>query len=154
MSLKQRISDDLKVALKGGDRDKAGTLRLLVGAIQNVEIDKLKREEGLNDEEVIEVVSRSIKQRRDSIEQFEKGGRPELAAKEKAEIDILMAYMPAQLDEVAVRQIVSEVIKESGAASVKDMGRVMGLVMGRVKGQADGTMIRQLVENELQKLAG
>lgn len=153
MSLKQRISDDLKAALKGGERDKAGTLRLLVGAIQNVEIDKLKREAGLDDEEIIEVVSRSIKQRRDSIDQFEKGGRPELAAKEKAEIDILMVYMPAQLDDAAVRQIVSEVIVQSGAASVKDMGRVMGMVMVRVKGQADGTVIRQLVESELQKLA-
>lgn len=150
MSLKLKIISDLKNAMKAGDTAKRDTLRMLDSAVKNVEIEKKKRETGLTDEEILEVVARSVKQRKDSIAQFESGGRPELAEKEKAEIAILMAYMPEQMGEDKVREIVKEIIAETGAASKADIGKVMGQAMGRLKGQADGNLVKKIAEEELQ----
>lgn len=153
MKLKEKITSDLKGAMKAGDVLRRDTLRMLDSAIKNVEIEKKKRETGLEEEEVLEVVSRAVKQRQDSIKQYEDGGRPELAQKEKEELDILMEYMPEQLDDDAIRSAVAEVIAATGAASPSDMGKVMGAVMAKVKGQADGNKVRQIVSEELEKIS-
>lgn len=149
MSLKQTIIEDMKSAMKEGNALKRDTLRMLDSMIKNTEIEKMKKETGLTDEEVIEVVTRAVKQRKDSVAQFEAGGRPELAEKEKNEIEILSAYMPAQLGEDEVRKVVKEVILATGAASKADMGKVMGQAMGRLKGQTDGNVVKKIVEEEL-----
>ncbi len=150
MSLKEKIIADLKEAMKAGDAKKRDTLRLLDSAIKNTEIEKKKRETGLNDEEIIEVIARGIKQRKDSVAQYEAGGRPELAENEKAEIEILSVYMPAQLSEEEIRKIVKEIISASGVNSKSEMGKVMGQAMGKLKGQADGNVVKKIVEEELQ----
>jgi len=150
MSLKQTILSDMKEAMKSGDVIKRDTLRMLDSMIKNTEIEKLKKEEGLNDEEVQAVIARAVKQRRDSVEQYKAGGRPELAEKETKEIEILSAYMPAQLGEEEVRKIVKEVITQTGAASKADIGKVMGQAMGKLKGQADGNLVKKMVEEELK----
>ncbi|HEX8974391.1 MAG TPA: GatB/YqeY domain-containing protein [Patescibacteria group bacterium] len=149
MTLKEKITSDLKDAMKAGDVKKRDTLRLLDSAIKNAEIEKKKRETGLNDEEVLEVVSRAVKQRQDSIRQFEEGGRPELAEKEKEELEIIRAYMPEQLGEDEIRSVVKEIIAQSGATAA-DMGRLMGMVMGKLKGKADGNAVRKIVQEELK----
>jgi len=135
--------------MKAGDTLKRDTLRMLESMIKNAEIEKMKKEEGLTDAEVIEVMSRAVKQRRDSVEQFEKGNRADLADKEKKEIEIISAYLPEQLGEEKVREIVKEVIAQTGASSKADMGRVMGQAMGRLKGQADGNAVKKIVEELL-----
>ena len=150
MSLKEKITADLKDAMKSGDAKKRDTLRLLDSAIKNTEIEKKKRETGLSDEEIIEVVARSIKQRKDSVSQYEAGGRPELAENEKAEIEILSVYMPEQMSEEKIREAVKEIIVATGMTSKADMGKVMGQAMGKLKGQADGNVVKKIVEEELQ----
>lgn len=150
MSLKQQIFEDLKSAMKAGEAEKRDTLRMLDSMIKNAEIDKMKKEEGLNDAEVQEVIARAIKQRKDAIAQFEEGGRPELAEKEKKEVEILSVYMPEQLSEDKVREIVKEVIAQSGATSKAEISKVMGPAMGKLKGQADGNLVKKIVEEELQ----
>lgn len=149
MSLKQTIIEDMKNAMKAGDAIKRDALRMLDSMIKNTEIEKLKKEEGLSDAEVQEVIGRAVKQRRDAAEQYVAGGRPELAAKENKEIEILMAYMPEQMSEDKVREIVKEVISQTGAASKADIGKVMGQAMGRLKGQTDGNVVKKIVEEEL-----
>lgn len=146
--LKKQIFEDLKSAMREGNAEKRDTLRMLDSMIKNAEIDKKKREEGLSDEEVQEVVLKAIKQRKDAIAQYVEGGREELADKEKKEIEILSAYMPVQLGEDEIRKIVRETLAEAGAA---DMGKAMGAVMAKLKGQADGTIVRKIVEEELKK---
>lgn len=149
MSLKQKISEDIKTAMKEGDALKKDALRMLDSMIKNTEIEKLKKEEGLNGEEVVEVITRAIKQRKDSAAQYEAGGRPELAEKEKKEIEIFLAYMPEQLSEEKIREAVKEVISSVGATSKSEMGKVMGMAMGKLKGQADGNTVKRIVEEEL-----
>jgi len=150
MSLKQTIFSDMKAAMKEGDAAKRDTLRMLDSMIKNTEIEKLKKEEGLNDEEVHSVIARAIKQRRDSVEQYKAGGRADLAEKESKEIEILSAYMPEQLGEDKIREIVKAVIAQTGASSKADMGKVMGQAMGKLKGQADGNVVKKMVEEELK----
>ena len=150
MSLKQTIVADMKEAMKAGDVVKRDTLRMLDSMIKNTEIEKLKKEEGLADEEVQAVIARAVKQRRDSVEQYKSGGRVDLAEKEAKEIEILSAYMPAQLGEEKVREIVKTVIAQTSAASKADIGKVMGQAMGKLKGQADGNVVKKMVEEELK----
>ncbi|OGI16457.1 MAG: hypothetical protein A2Z52_01335 [Candidatus Moranbacteria bacterium RBG_19FT_COMBO_42_6] len=140
----------MKAAMKEGDTAKRDTLRMLDSMIKNTEIEKLKKEEGLNDEEVQAVIARAVKQRRDSVEQYKSGGREDLAGKESKEIEILSAYMPEQMSEDKIREIVKAVISETGAASKADIGKVMGQAMGRLKGQADGNVVKKIVEEELK----
>lgn len=150
MDLKQKILADLKEAMKSGDVIRRECLRLLDAAIKNTEIEKRKKETGLSDDEIIEVAKRLIKQRKESSEQYEKGGRADLAEKEKKEAEILAGYMPKQLDEDKIREIVKEVISQSGAVSKADMGKIMGQAMGKLKEQADGNTVRKIVEDELK----
>ena len=151
MTLKEKIISDLKEAMKTGQTLKRDTLRMLDSAIKNVEIEKGKRETGLTDEEVLEVVSRSVKQRADSIRQFEEGGRSELAEKEKEEMEILKIYLPEQLSQQAIEKIVAETIAQLSPAAAADMGKVMGQAMAKMKGLADGNVVRKIVQEKLGK---
>ena len=146
MTLKEQLQSDLKDAMKSGNALKRDVLRMLDSAVKNTEIEKRKREEGLTDEEVLEVIAKSVKQRQDSIKQFEEGGRVELAEKEKDELAILTPYLPEQLSEDEIRGIVKEIVS-SGA---NDIGKAMGQAMGRMKGKADGNIVRKIVQEELQ----
>lgn len=145
MILKQILQEQLKNAMKSKEETRVSVLRLLNAAIKNEEISKLKREDGLNDDEVSAVIARQIKQRKDAIEQFEKGGRADLVEKEKAELVILQSFMPEQLGEEEIRAIAREVI--AGGAS--GFGAIMSAVMGKVKGKADGGTVKKIVEDVL-----
>ena len=149
MSLKQKMQDDLKNAMKSGDTSKRDVLRMIDSMIKNTEIEKKKREEGLSDEEVLEVLKRSLKQRKDSVEQYQKGGRQDLAEKENAEIEIISIYLPEQMKESDVELVVKKKIEEMKAQSKADMGKVMGAVMQELKGKADGDIVRKIVEKNL-----
>ncbi|MDQ1284578.1 MAG: uncharacterized protein QG620_926 [Patescibacteria group bacterium] len=150
MSLKQKIIDDLKAAMKAGDAAKRDTLRMLDSMAKNAEIEKKKREEGLADEEMIEVIARAIKQRRDSISQYEAGGRADLAEKEKEEIKILSVYLPEQMSEEAVRAEVKKIVSDLGLSTRAEIGRAMGEAMTRLKGKAEGGLVKKMMEEELK----
>ncbi|HAI74273.1 MAG TPA: glutamyl-tRNA amidotransferase, partial [Candidatus Moranbacteria bacterium] len=147
--LKQKILNDLKAAMKAGDTAKRDTLRMLDSMIKNVEIEKMKKETGLSDEEIQEVISKAVKQRKDAVAQYVAGGRADLAEKENKEIEILMAYLPEQMSEDAVREIVKSVISQTGATGMSDIGKVMGAAMAKLKGQANGNLVKKIVEEEL-----
>lgn len=132
--MKARITSDIKEAMKAGDKAKVGTLRLVNAAIQTAEIESKAT---LDDAAVIAVMTKMVKQRRDSIAQFTSGGRADLAAVEQAEIAIIEAYLPKQMEEAAVTAAIAEAVKESGAASPKDMGKVMAILKARYAGQMD-----------------
>lgn len=132
--MKARISSDIKDAMKSGDKAKVGTLRLVNAAIQTSEIETKGT---LDDAAVIAVMTKMVKQRRDSIAQFTSGGRADLAAVEQAEIAIIEAYLPKQMDEAAVTAAITDAVKESGAASPKDMGKVMAILKAKYAGQMD-----------------
>ncbi len=151
MTLKERILSDLKDAMRSGDAVRRDTLRLIDSAVKNTEIEKKKREVGLSDEEVLEVFARAVKQRQDSIRQFEEGGRADLAEKEKIELEILMPYLPAQLSVEAITAVVNEVIVQTGAANVSDLGKVMGQAMSKMKGEVDGNVVREIAKQLLEK---
>ncbi len=150
MSIKNRLNDDMKQAMK--DRE-AGKLRLSVirmarASIKNVEIDRKKE---LTDEEVLDVMAKEVKMRRDSLEEFKKGNRPDLVAGLEQEIAILMGYLPEQLSDDEVRVLVAEAVAQTGAAGPKDMGKVMSALMPKVKGRADGKTVNAMVKDALNK---
>ena len=147
MSLKEQLTNDMKEAMKSHDKDRLAVIRMVRGAIRQQEIDGQKE---LGDEDVIAVMSKEIKMRKDSIEEFKKGGREDLIAKTQAEIDVLMPYMPAQLSEDEVRELVKAAVAETGATTPKDMGKVMGVLMPKVKGRADGKLVNTIVRSLLQ----
>lgn len=140
------LMDDMKNAMKSGKKDELGALRNLIGKVKAKKIDK---GEELTDDETLKIIITSAKQLKDSIQQYEKGGRSDLVEKESFELSIVERYLPQQMSEEDVQQIVSEVIAEVGATTMKDMGKVMGGIMKRVAGQADGNLIQQLVRKEL-----
>jgi uncharacterized protein YqeY len=150
MGLKDKIFADMKAAMKAGDVLKRETLRLLDAMIKNTEIEKMKKEKGLTDEEIISVIQKAVKQRKDSVDLFKKGGRTDLAEKEEGEIAILTAYLPEQMSEAEVQKKVKTIIKQAGVTSKAEMGKVMGMAMGQLKGQADGNLVRKIVEAELK----
>lgn len=151
MSLKEKILADLKEAMKAGDAEKRDTLRLLSSAIKNEEISKVRREGGLEDGEAIEVIARMIKQRRDSIEQYEKGGRMDLAEKEKSEVKILSAYLPQQLSAEEVKKAVLDIVAALDDSKKGNFGAVMQEAMKQLKGKADGKMVKEIIEETLKK---
>ena len=146
MSVFERLEDDLKTALKGGDKDRVSVIRMAKAAVKNREIEK---RDPLNDEEVCSVLMSLARRAKDSIEQFSKGGRQELADKEERELAIIQAYLPQQLSADEIRGIVKDVIPELGAAGPGDMGKVMRSVMSKVKGKADGRLVSELVKEAL-----
>lgn len=149
MSLRNKIPEDIKDALRNKRSLELNVLRMLQSSIKNKEIDN---KEELNDEQVIQVVSSEIKKRRDAADEFSKVGREDAADKEKEEIDILMKYMPEQMSEDEISNIVVSAVNETGAKSMKDLGLVMKIVMPKLKGKADGKIINNIVRTELQKL--
>lgn len=146
MSLRADITKDITAAMKAGEKEKLSALRMLLSAAKYKEVD-LKRE--LNDEEFQQVASTLIRQRQDSIEQFIKGGRQELADKEQREIEFIKVYLPAQLGADEVRAIVKKAAAEAGASGAKDMGKLMKAVMPLVKGKADGKLVNDMVKEVL-----
>jgi len=147
MTLEEKIEVDLKEALKARDAIRVSTLRMLKAGTKNLAIEK--RVEKLEDRDVLSVISKQVKQHRDSIEGFTKGGRQDLVDKEKAELAILEAYLPKQLPPEQLRAIIKSTIEKVGAKSKADMGKVMKAVMEEVKGQADGKLVSQIVSEEL-----
>jgi uncharacterized protein YqeY len=134
VTLKERITEDMKAAMKGAEKERLSTIRMLQAAIKQREVDERIT---LDDAQVLAVLEKMLKQRRESIVQFEQGGRADLAAKERAEIALLQAYMPAQLSPAELDELIRTAIAESGATSVKEMGKVMGIVKSRAAGRAD-----------------
>jgi uncharacterized protein len=143
MSLQERLSQEIKSAMLAKDADRLGALRMLKSALGYVLIEK--KAETLPDADFVSIVQKEVKKRRDSIEQFEKGGRPELAAKEKQEIAVLETFLPQALPPEELEQLVREAIAETGASSKKDMGPVIKAVQAKAAGRADGKTISQLV---------
>lgn len=146
MSLKEQLTNDMKEAMKAHDKDRLAVIRMVRGAVRQQEIDGKKE---LGDEDVLAVVGKEVKMRRDSIEEFRKGGREDLVEKTEAEIAVLMPYLPAQLSEEEIRGLVQAAVKQTGAASPKDMGKVMGVLMPKVKGRADGKTVNAIVRSML-----
>ncbi len=146
MSLSEKLADDLKSAMKSGDRAKVSVIRMVKSAVKNREIEKGSP---LSDDEITAVIHSISKQVKDSIEQFSKGGRQDLVQKESEELAIIQSYLPQQLSPDEVKTEVEKVIREINATSVKDMGRVMKEVMSRLKGRADGKLINQFVKDVL-----
>jgi uncharacterized protein YqeY len=133
-SLKQRIDDEIKAAMRAKDKDRLGTLRLVAAAIKQREVDERIT---LDDVQVLAVLDKMIKQRRDSIEQYRKAAREDLAQREEAEVLVIQAFMPAALSDAEIDALVAAAVTESGAASIKDMGKVMALLRPKVQGRAD-----------------
>jgi uncharacterized protein YqeY len=148
MSLKTRLMDDVKAAMKSGDKERLQTLRLITSAIKQVEIDT--RSEGerleLDDAQVLAVLEKMLKQRRDSIQQFEAASRQDLADKEKSEVVVIEAYMPMRLSEAEVDDLVRAAIAETGATGAKDMGKVMAAMKAKAAGRADMTVVSARVK--------
>ncbi|MFP4660700.1 MAG: GatB/YqeY domain-containing protein [Halanaerobiales bacterium] len=145
-SLKERLLEDMKEAMKSKNKQKLSVIRMARAAIKNVEIDKRK---DLEDNEVIEVLAKEVKQRRDSIKEYEKAGKEDIVVDLNKEIEILSDYLPEQLTEDELEVLVNESIEELGASSMADMGKVMGTIMPRVKGRADGNIVNTLVRQKL-----
>ena len=148
MTLTERISDELKASMMARDGNRTGALRMLKSAVGYAQIEK--KTETLSDADVMTVIQREAKKRRDSIEEFERGGRPELAAQEKAELTVLEGFLPKPLSPEELEVLVTAAIKESGATSKKDMGVVMKAAQARAAGRADGKTLSTLVNRMLQ----
>ncbi len=146
MSLKSRISDDLKAAMRAGEARRRDALRLLLAALKQREVDERKE---LTDADVVAIVDKMIKQRRESITQFEKGGRQDLAQNERFELDLLQTYMPQALSDAEIEAAVAEAIAAAGAKAPSDMGKVMGALKGKLAGKADMGKVSALVKARL-----
>jgi len=146
MTFKNRMDREMVLAAKATDRIRLSTLRLLKNGLHNREID-LKRE--LNEAEFLQLLSTMVKQRKDSIEQFEKGGRADLVEKEEAELKVIREFMPAPMSEEELDAIIAEAIRETGAAGVRDIGKVMKVLMPKVAGKADGKLVGDKVKRGL-----
>ncbi len=146
--LKQRVLDDVKTAMKAGDKLRLATLRLISAAIKQREVDERIE---LDDTQMLAVLEKMVKQRRESISQYEKAGRNDLADQEQFELGILQEYMPEPLSEAEIAQLIDEVIASTGASSIKDMGKVVGQLKSKMQGRADMAQVSGLVK---QKLAG
>ena len=146
MALKERITEDMKTAMRAGEKERLATVRLLLAAIKQREVDERIT---LDDGQVLAVIEKMIKQRREAISQFESGGRSDLVAKETAEIGVLQAYLPAQLTAAEIDGLIAEAITATGAASLKDMGKVMGFVKGKAQGRADMGALSARIKQKL-----
>ena len=146
MALKERITEDMKTAMRAGDKERLATVRLLLAAIKQREVDERIT---LDDTQVLAVIEKMIKQRREAIPQFESGGRSDLVAKETAEIGVLQGYLPTQLTAAEIDALIAEAIAATGAASIKDMGKVMGLVKPKAQGRADMGALSARIKQKL-----
>ena len=143
MSLKEILAEDLKSAMKDKDTVRKNTVQMVRAAVLQIEKDKKIT---LDDEGVLEVIAKQLKQRKDSLPDYEKSGRDDLIAELKAEIDVLMKYLPEQLTKEELEVIVKEAVAQTGASSMKDMGKIMAAVMPKTKGRADGKMINEIAK--------
>lgn len=148
---KQQLQEDLKNSMLAKDQLKTSVLRMLISAVNYYEIRKGGAGYNATEEDILSVIQKEIKQRRDSVEQFTKAARLELADKEQKELEILQNYMPEQMTEDQIREIVKETINQTGAKTIADMGKVMGALMPKVKGKADGTLVSKIVKEEITK---
>ncbi|CAG9174964.1 putative protein YqeY [Cupriavidus laharis] len=148
MSLKAQISDDMKAAMRARETERLGTIRLLLAAIKQREVDERIE---LDDTAVLAVVEKLIKQRKDSISQFQQAGRDDLVQKEQAEVEVLKVYMPAALSDAEVAAEVQQAVAQTGAAGPQDMGKVMGVLKSKLAGRADMTAVSALVKAVLAK---
>jgi len=146
MSLKARITEDMKSAMRAGEKQTLATIRLLQAAIKQREVDERIQ---LDDAQVLSVLEKMVKQRRESITQFEAGGRADLVASEQAELVVLQGYLPEQLSEAELGALINSAIASTGAASIKDMGKVMGVVKGQAAGRADMGKVGALIKARL-----
>jgi uncharacterized protein len=146
MALKDRITEDMKTAMRAGDKERLATVRLLLAAIKQREVDERIT---LDDDQVLAVIEKMIKQRREAVSQFESGGRSDLVAKENAEIRVLQGYLPEQLTPAEVDALIAEAIATTGAASIKDMGKVMGYVKPKAQGRTDMGALSARIKQKL-----
>ena len=146
MTLKERITEDMKTAMRAGEKDRLATIRLALAALKQREVDERIV---LDDSQVLAVIEKMIKQRKEAIAQFEAGGRADLVAKETAEMAILQTYLPAQLSDAELDALIAEAIASTGAASIKDMGKVMGVVKAKAQGKADMTAVSARIKQKL-----
>ncbi|MDX1610213.1 MAG: GatB/YqeY domain-containing protein [Halofilum sp. (in: g-proteobacteria)] len=145
-SIKQRLSADIKAAMKAGEKERLGALRMIHAAIQQREVDE-RRE--LDDTATLEVLDKKAKQHRESLDQYREAGRDDLAGREEAELAIIAEYLPEPLDDAAIDALIDEVVAETGAASMKDMGKVMSALKPRVQGRADMSAVSARVKSRL-----
>lgn len=148
-ALKDRIQDDMKNAMRAKDKTRLATIRLILAAVKQKEVDERTR---LDDDQVLAVLEKMVKQRRDSIKQYQDAGRQELADKEQEEIVILQEYLPEQMDSAALEAVIAEVIAATGASGPQDMGKVMGALKPRIQGRADMGQASQLVKRKLSSV--
>ena len=147
MSLKQKLQEDLKSSMKNKDTNKKSVITLIRASIKQYEVDNRVE---LQDDEIVDLIAKQLKQTRDSREEFAKAGRDDLVSKAEAEIEVLKEYLPQQLSEEELNEIVISTISEVGATSMKDMKNIMSSIMPKVKGRADGKLINELVKKNLQ----
>jgi hypothetical protein len=146
MALKDRITDDMKAAMRAGEKDRLGTIRMIIAAIKQREVDERIQ---LDDAQVLAVLEKMIKQRKEAIAQFQTGGRADLVTKETAELGIVQAYLPSQLSDAELDALIAEAVASTGAASIKDMGKVMGVVKAKAAGRADMTAVSARIKRIL-----
>jgi len=146
MQLKQRLYEDLKKAMKTKDEIRTRTLRLIISSIKTLEVEKMTE---ATDDDVFRVLSKECRKRVEAIEAYKKGGREDLANEEQRELEIIKSYMPKQLSEEELKEIVKNAVEETGSSSIKDLGRVMKVLMPRVKGRADGKTVNNIVRQIL-----
>jgi len=147
MSLKERLLEDMKTAMKEKDKDRLSVIRMVRAAIQRMEKDTLKE---LGEEEVLMLLTKEVKQRRDAIPDFQRGNRNDLVEAAEREIAILTSYLPQQLQESELKSIIEDAIRETGASTVKDLGKIMAIVVPKTRGRADGKAVQALVKTYLQ----
>ncbi|UXI68235.1 GatB/YqeY domain-containing protein [Tahibacter amnicola] len=150
MSLKVRLTEDMKAAMRGGEKDRLGVIRLINAAIKQREVDERIT---LDDTQVLAILEKLVKQRKDSVSQYEKANREDLAAVERYEIGVIQGYLPAQLEDSEVAAIIDAAVTEAGATGPKDMGKVIGLVKTKVAGRADMGKLSEQVKQKLAALA-
>jgi uncharacterized protein len=146
MNLKARIQEDVKAAMRAGEKDRLAALRMISAAIKQREVDERIQ---LDDAQTINVIEKMVKQRRESIAQFEAGGRADLVARENAELALLSGYLPAQLSDTELDAMINEAMAATGAASIKDMGKVMGIIKTRAAGRADMAVVGARIKARL-----
>ncbi|MCB0262779.1 MAG: GatB/YqeY domain-containing protein [Calditrichaeota bacterium] len=146
MSVEKKLMDDYKIAMKSGDKVRLETIRGMRSQLKNFQIEKMRE---LTEDEVLQVLNSAAKKRRDAIELYQQHGKADRADEELQELAIIEAYLPKQLDESAIAELVEKAIAETNADSIKDMGKIMGVIMPQVKGVADGKLVQQIVKDKL-----
>lgn len=144
--MEDKLRNDMKNALKTGQKEKLSTLRIVLAQVKD---ERIKKKSDLSDEDIIAVLMRAVKSRKDSIEMYRQGNRMDLVEKETAELEVIQSYLPEQMSEDDVKKIIAEIVESSGATDMKDIGKVMGPAMEKLKGKADGKLVQQIARSLL-----